>query len=61
MSEKDPTLSAAGKRGALKRWGPPIRVRLDDFDAPERAAILAAIDAKRAAKRRIAERNPEAA
>jgi len=32
------------------RWGVPRRVRLDDFDSDERAAILAAIEAKRAAK-----------
>jgi hypothetical protein len=50
MPTKDPVLVAAGHRGALARWGPPRRVRLDDFDPDERAAILAAIEAKRAAK-----------
>jgi hypothetical protein len=55
---KNPTLVEAGRRGALRRWGPPVRVRLDDFDASERAAILAAIAARRAAK--VArERDPE--
>jgi hypothetical protein len=55
---KDPVLSEAGRRGAAKRWGPPIRVRLDDFAPDERAAIVAAIEAKRAAK---AARNEKAA
>lgn len=39
-----------GRLGAEKRWGPPRVLRLDDFDPDERVAILAAIDAKRAAK-----------
>lgn len=56
---KDPVLVEAGRRGALKRWGPPIRVRLDDFDADEREAILAAIEAKRAAKAARAEASRE--
>jgi len=47
---KNPTKVRAGACGAAIRWGPPRRVRLDDFDADERAAILAAIEAKRAAK-----------
>ena len=63
MSYSREKLSEAGKRGAEARWGPRIHVRLDDFDADERAAILAAIDAKRAAKAARAEREstPEAA
>ena len=47
---KDPVRVAQGKAGMLARWGVPRRVRLDDFDADERAAILAAIEARRQAK-----------
>lgn len=47
---KDPVKVAAGKAGVAARWGVPRRVHLGDFDADERAAILAAIEAKRAAK-----------
>jgi hypothetical protein len=63
---KDPVKSAAGKAGMLSRWGVPRRVRLDDFSSDERAAILAAIEAKRAAKSRrallaeTAQQNPSA-
>jgi hypothetical protein len=63
QSVKNPVKVAAGKAGMVARWGVPRRVRLDDFTPDERAAILAGIDAKRAAKRVRAEResNPEAA
>lgn len=47
---KDPAKVAAGQAGATARWGVPRVARLDDFDSDERAAILAAIDAKRAAR-----------
>jgi hypothetical protein len=61
--QKNPVKVAAGRAGAAVRWGVPVRVRLDDFDADERSAILLAIEAKRAAKRVRAERGatPEAA
>lgn len=52
---KDPVKVAAGAAGATARWGIRRRVRLDDFDPDERAAILAAIEAKRAAKAARAE------
>ncbi len=62
---KDPAKVAAGKAGMAARWGVPRRVHLGDFGPDERLAILAAIEARRAAKaaRREAERdpNPEAA
>jgi hypothetical protein len=50
MATKDATKVAAGLAGAAARWGIAKHVRLDGFDADERVAILAAIDAKRAAK-----------
>jgi hypothetical protein len=58
---KDPVKVAAGVAGAAARWGVPVRVRLDDFDPDERAAIHAAIAAKRAAKAVRAERETAAA
>jgi hypothetical protein len=36
---------AAGKRGALKRWGPQRVVRLDSLDPTVAAVIRAIIDA----------------
>lgn len=48
---KDPAKVAAGFAGSLSRWGVRRVVRLDEFDADERAAIAAAIEARRAAKR----------
>lgn len=59
--EKNPAKVAAGRAGMAARWGPPRRVRLDDFDPDERLAILAAIEAKRAAKRARAATQPEKA
>lgn len=48
---RDPlSRSERGRRGAVSRWGPPRVVRLDDFDPEERLAIIAAVDARRAAK-----------
>jgi hypothetical protein len=44
----------SGLLGARRRWGPPRIVRLADFPADERAAIVAAIDAKRAAREAMA-------
>lgn len=43
----------AGRRGARNRWGPQRIIRLDEFPPDERAAILAAIEAKRAARKAI--------
>lgn len=48
---KNPRLVDAGREGARRRWGVPRVIRLDDFDSDERAAIVAAIEAKRAARR----------
>ncbi len=47
---KDPVKAAAGRAGMFSRYGVPRRVQLNDFDADERAAIIASIEAKRAAK-----------
>lgn len=60
---RDPlTPRERGMLGARSRWGERRIARLDDFDPDERAAILAAIEAKRAAKTARAEReSPEAA
>lgn len=52
IDSKDPVLAEAGKRGALKRWGPPKNARLDDFTPEERAVIHALIEAEREAKHR---------
>ena len=48
MSDKDPVLVAAGKRGADKRWGPPRRPYIGDLSPAQRRLILAAIEAERA-------------
>jgi hypothetical protein len=57
---KSAVIVEAGRRGALRRWGPgPRAVRLDEFDADERTAILAAIDARRAAKAARHDKAPE--
>jgi hypothetical protein len=55
---KDLVKVAAGKASAAVRWGVPRTARLDDFSADERAAIHAAIEARRAAKAARAERDP---
>lgn len=48
---KNPKHVAAGKASALARWGPEPRVlRLDVLPAPVRAAILAMVEADKAAR-----------
>jgi hypothetical protein len=44
-----------GKRGAVRRWGPPRRVNLAELDPPYRRLVLAMIDAAKAAN--VAERS----
>lgn len=47
-AEKNPVLVAAGRRGALKRWGDaPKTVRIDDLSPDQRRLIVALIDAAR--------------
>ena len=49
MSDKNPVLVEAGKRGAEKRWGPPgtRTVRLGDLTPAQRRLVLALVDAAR--------------
>lgn len=47
---KDPKAVRRGTLGARARWGPPRVVRLDALEAPIRAAILALVEADRAAQ-----------
>lgn len=47
---KDPKKVKAGQAGMRSRWGPPRIVRLDTLEPPVRMAILALVDADRAAK-----------
>ena len=47
MSDKDPRLAEAGRRGNLKRWGPPRRPYIGDLAPERRRVILALIEAER--------------
>ncbi len=47
---KDPVLSEAGKRGALKRWGPPKTIRVADLTPDQRRLVNALVEAARATK-----------
>ena len=59
---KDPVLVEAGRRGAVRRWGPEPRVvRLDDLTSPQRRLVLALVDAARQETARDCDPNPEAA
>ena len=52
MSDKDPRLVEAGKRGALRRWGPSHRPYIGDLRPERRQNILARIEAEREAQSR---------
>jgi len=59
---KDPRKVRAGKAGSRARWGEHGRiVRLDNLAAPVRAAVVALIEADRAAKAAADASTPEAA
>lgn len=61
---KDPLRVESGRRGALKRWSNPDNrrvVKLASLDPSVRAAVVALIEADRAAKERAAADTPEAA
>jgi hypothetical protein len=45
----------SGRRGARARWGPERIVRLDELDERIRAAVVALVQADRAARSAIAE------
>ena len=48
---KDPAKVRGGRASALKRWGIPKTIRLDELDAHERAFIIELVEvAKRHAK-----------
>lgn len=46
----NPVFVESGRRGALKRWGPPHVVRLDELTADQRRLVLALIAAVRDTK-----------
>lgn len=48
---KNPVLSDAGRRGALKRWGPPGTrvVRLGELTGPQRQVVIALVEAHKSA------------
>lgn len=50
VTPKNPAKVAAGRAGALKRWGPPRVVRLDELTPDQRRLVLAMIEAARAGK-----------
>ena len=46
---KDPQKVHAGRLGALKRWGEPRVVRLDEMTPDQRRLVLALVDAAKKA------------
>ena len=42
---KNPVFVESGRRGARKRWGEPVTVRLDQLSAPQRRLVLALVEA----------------
>jgi hypothetical protein len=58
---KNPKLVAAGQAAALKRWGTPRRVRLDELTPPQRELIIALVNAHAVVNRAAAAANPAAA
>lgn len=48
--EKNPTFVEAGRKGALRRWGEPKVVRLDDLTEDQRRLVRALIEAARAGR-----------
>lgn len=58
---KDPVLVAAGRRGALKRWGEPRILRLDELTPPQRRLALALVEAVRKEASPVIETSGEAA
>lgn len=56
--DKDPRLVESGRRGALKRWGPPKTIRLDDLPPEQRAFIVELVEV---ARRNAARTGEEAA
>jgi hypothetical protein len=51
---KHPGRVEGGRLGARRRWGPPRVARLDELEPPVRAAVVALLEADRAAKARAA-------
>ena len=50
VATKDLAKVRAGKIGALKRWGPPRIVRLDELTAEQARLVRALVDAARSAE-----------
>ena len=47
VSGKNARFVEAGRRGALRRWGPPRIVRLDELTAEQARLVRALVDAAR--------------
>ena len=59
-TSKDPAKVAAGKAGAVARWGAPRRLQLGDLTPDQRRLVLALVEAAREANavRQAAESAP---
>jgi hypothetical protein len=53
---KDAAKVRAGQIGSARRWGDPANrrvVRLDDLSVPQRAVVLALVDAAKASRKAV--------